>query len=314
MGVTFSPDSTARLSVRRRKRQHLDRRRRRRAGSSARSISTARRTRSIGRSSVVATPGSASRARSPATWRSAATGAILYVVDQAASRCTSSTVARSRPASMPRDAIIEPDNFAAVIGHVNVGRYPFGIALSPDDRTLLVTHVGVFQYTHLRPASPTGNDNVDYPLCYPGAGYPDETRNDRVIEITKVDPRNLPDSLRDPDGIRCGYVPADRLYTVPGTRQSRTRRSRRRSTSLDVSRPDEPAAARDRQDRAAGRRARRRDRRLQRQSSQRGRRRPGRDLRRQRQQRQHLGPRSRGAYAGARPHRRCRCSAARIAR
>src|SRR5262249_6175033 len=40
--------------------------------------------------------------------------------------------------------------------------------------------------------------------------------NNRVITITKVDPRNLPDSLRDPAGIRCGYVPATRQYTVPG--------------------------------------------------------------------------------------------------
>src|SRR5215510_9158539 len=111
--------------------------------------------------------------------------------------------------------ITEPDNFAAVISSVKVGRYPFGITLSPDDRTLLVTHVGVFEYTHLRPENPTGDDNIDYPLCYPGAGYPDETRNDRVIQIGKVDPRNLPDSLRDPAGIRCGYVPSDTSYRVP---------------------------------------------------------------------------------------------------
>ena len=116
--------------------------------------------------------------------------------------------------------ITEPDNFAAVIGHANVGRYPFGIALSADDRTLFVTHVGVFQYTHLRPANPTGNDNLDYPLCYPGAGYPDETRHDRVIEISKVDPRNLPDSLRDPDGIRCGYVAGRPALHRPRSRQS----------------------------------------------------------------------------------------------
>ena len=58
--------------------------------------------------------------------------------------------------------------------------------------------------------------NLDYPLCYPGAGYPDETRQNRLIEITKVDPRNLPDDLRDPDGIRCGYVPSDRPTRVPG--------------------------------------------------------------------------------------------------
>ena len=99
---------------------------------------------------------------------------------------------------------------------MSVGRYPFGIGLSADERRLFVTHVGVFQYTHLGPASPTGDDTLDYPLCYPGAGYPDETRNDRVIAIKKVDPLNLPDNLRDPDGIRCGYVPNDRTYTVPG--------------------------------------------------------------------------------------------------
>jgi DNA-binding beta-propeller fold protein YncE len=93
---------------------------------------------------------------------------------------------------------------------------PFGLALSPDDRTLFVTHVGVFQYTHLRPPSPTGNDNIDFPLCYPGAGYPTETRRDRQISVTRVDPRNLPDDLRDPDGIRCGYVPQDTTFTVPG--------------------------------------------------------------------------------------------------
>jgi YVTN family beta-propeller protein len=31
-----------------------------------------------------------------------------------------------------------------------------------------------------------------------------------------VDSRNLPDDLRDPDGIRCGYVDGERPFTVPG--------------------------------------------------------------------------------------------------
>jgi hypothetical protein len=35
--------------------------------------------------------------------------------------------------------ITEPDNFAAMISSVKVGRYPFGVTLSPDDRTLFVT-------------------------------------------------------------------------------------------------------------------------------------------------------------------------------
>ncbi len=143
-------------------------------------------------------------------------GRFLYVVDQGAFQVHTIDTTKIQLGVDGQGRITEPDNFAAVVNRTPVGRYPFGIALSDDDRTLLVSHVGVFQYTHLRPASPSGDDNVDYPLCYPGAGYPDETHDDRAITIRKVDPRNLPDSLRDPDGIRCGYVPNDRVYTVPG--------------------------------------------------------------------------------------------------
>jgi DNA-binding beta-propeller fold protein YncE len=143
-------------------------------------------------------------------------GKFLYVVDQGAFQVNVIDVSKIVTGFDAQGRITEPDNFAAVISRVNVGRYPFGISLSSDDQRLFVTNVGVFEYTHLRPSSPTGDPNVDYPLCYPGAGYPDETRNDRVISITKVDPRNPPDTLRDPEGIRCGYVPNDRLYTVPG--------------------------------------------------------------------------------------------------
>src|SRR5262249_11577307 len=86
---------------------------------------------------------------------------------------------------------------------------------------------------------PTGNDNLDYPLCFPGAGYPDETEHDRAIQITKVDPRNLPDSLQDPDGIRCGYVPANRSYTVPGLGSPNAPESSS-GYALDVSSPTAP--------------------------------------------------------------------------
>jgi len=143
-------------------------------------------------------------------------GRYLYVVDQGSFQVFIVDTTKIVTGVDPLGKVTEPDNFAAVVGQVRVGRYPFGIGLSADERRLFVTHVGVFQYAHLRPVSPTGDDTLDYPLCYPGAGYPDETRNDRVIAIKNVDPRDLPDSLRDPDGIRCGYVPSDRTYTVPG--------------------------------------------------------------------------------------------------
>ena len=165
---------------------------------------------------VIATPQLHFKGAFPGNMAIAGDGRFLYVVDQGGFQVHVIDVSRIQTGVDAQGRITEPDNFAAVVGHVTVGRYPFGIALAHDDRTLFVTHVGVFQYSHLRPANPTGNGNVDYPLCYPGVGYPDETRNDRVIEINAIDPRNLPDSLRDPDGIRCGYVPTDRLYTVPG--------------------------------------------------------------------------------------------------
>ncbi|HKB11813.1 MAG TPA: bifunctional YncE family protein/alkaline phosphatase family protein [Vicinamibacterales bacterium] len=166
--------------------------------------------------SVVSTPARHFKGAFPGNMALTGSGRFLYVVDQGGFKVHVIDTSLIQTGVDPLGRILEPDNFAAVIGRAGVGRYPFGIGLTANDRTLLVTHVGVFQYTHLRPASPTGDDNVDYPLCFPGAGYPDETASSRVIAINKVDPRNLPDSLRDPDGIRCGYVPASRLYTVPG--------------------------------------------------------------------------------------------------
>jgi DNA-binding beta-propeller fold protein YncE len=189
--------------------------------------------------SVVDTPVQRFKGAFPGNMALGSNGRFLYVVDQAGFQVHVIDTTKVSTGLNPQGRIVEPDNFAAVVGHLAVGRYPFGIGLTPDDRTLLVTNVGVFQYTHLRPASPTGNDNLDYPLCYPGAGYPQETRNDRVISITKVDPRNLPDSLRDADGIRCGYVPADRLYTVPGLGSPNAPESSSVFVA-DLSRPDAP--------------------------------------------------------------------------
>jgi DNA-binding beta-propeller fold protein YncE len=165
---------------------------------------------------VVGTPAKHFKGAFPGNMVLSQDGRFLYVVDQGSFSVHVIDVLKIKTGTDGQGRISEPDNFEAVAGRVRVGRYPFGITLSPDDQTLFVTHVGVFEYTHLRPANPTGDGNLDYPLCYPGAGYPDETRQDRQIAITKVDARNLPDDLRDPNGIRCGYIPADRTYTVPG--------------------------------------------------------------------------------------------------
>jgi len=188
---------------------------------------------------VVANPQRRFKGAFPGNLALSSQGRYLYVVDQGGFQVHVIDVSKVVTGVDAQGRVNEPDNFASVIGRVTVGRYPFGVTLSADDRRLFVTHVGVFEYTHLRPATPTGDANLDYPLCYPGAGYPDETRDDRVIEISKVDPRNLPDSLRDRDGIRCGYVPNDRLYTVPGLGSPNAPQSSSVYV-LDVSQPQSP--------------------------------------------------------------------------
>ncbi|AGY60045.1 bifunctional YncE family protein/alkaline phosphatase family protein [Gloeobacter kilaueensis] len=142
-------------------------------------------------------------------------GKYLYVVDQGSFQVFVIDTSLIATGTDAEGLITEPNNFAAVVRSVKVGRYPFGIGLSPDNKTLFVANVGVFQYTSLTPASPTGDPNTDFPLCYPGTGYPQEVTRSKQIQITKVDPRNLPVTQRDPRGIRCGYIPTSQSFVIP---------------------------------------------------------------------------------------------------
>ena len=143
-------------------------------------------------------------------------GRHLFVVDQGAFEVDVIDTSLIQTGVDTAGRILEPDNFAAVVARIPAGRYPFDVALSADGAQLYVANVGTFQFTHLIPSNPTGDLNVDYPLCFPGAGYPDETSADRTIRISPVDPMNPPTSLRDSAGIRCGYVRTARDFTVPG--------------------------------------------------------------------------------------------------
>ena len=117
---------------------------------------------------VVAHAATAFQGRVPGQHGAAGDGRYLYVVDQGSFQVHVIDVSKIETGLDAQGRIIEPDNFAAVVGHAKVGRYPFGIALSPDDRTLFVTHVGVFQYTHLRPATPTGRRQRRLPALLSG--------------------------------------------------------------------------------------------------------------------------------------------------
>jgi YVTN family beta-propeller protein len=169
-------------------------------------------------------------------------GRFLYVVDQGAFQVHAIDTTKIVTGVDATGNVVEPDNFGAVISRTKVGRYPFGISLAPDDRTLLVTNVGVFQYTHLRPSAPVGNNNVDYPLCIPGMGYPDEVKSPKTINIHKIDASTvsgLPTTFRAPDGIRCGYIPADVTYTIPAAGDPNAAESSS-VFALDVSHPEAP--------------------------------------------------------------------------
>jgi DNA-binding beta-propeller fold protein YncE len=146
-------------------------------------------------------------------------GRYLYAVDQGAFAVHVVDTTVVVTGTDAEGELTEPDNFAAVVGQAATGRAPFGIAVAPDGRRLFVTNVGVFQYAHLRPPAPRGKRDLDYPLCIPGAGYPDDVERDKTIEIRRIDARTvsgLPPTLRIPNGVRCGYVDNDRRYTIPG--------------------------------------------------------------------------------------------------
>jgi DNA-binding beta-propeller fold protein YncE len=162
-----------------------------------------------------ATPPGTFRGTFPGSMVLEPTGRFLYVVDQGGFLVH--TIDTTKIDVINHGILAaDPNNFSAVIGTSKMGRYPFAIAASPDRGSLFVANVGIFQYRHLDPVNPTGDRNHDYPLGYPGTSYPDDMENDKTIQIKKVDPRNLPPTLQDPNGIRVGYIPRDTTYTIPG--------------------------------------------------------------------------------------------------
>lgn len=165
---------------------------------------------------VVAGPAVPFKGTFPGQMTLTSDGRYLYVVDQGSFQVFTIDTTKIVTGTNDQGLLTEPDNYAAVAGAVETGRYPYGITLSGDNKTLFVTNVGVFQYTSLLPENPTGDPNRDFPLCYPAVGYPDETNQQKQLQIKKVDPRNLPPNQRDPEGIRCGYIPQDQTYVVPG--------------------------------------------------------------------------------------------------
>lgn len=87
--------------------------------------------------------------------------------------------------------VIDVEN-QQVLRSIEVGRYPFGIALSPDETKAYVANVGMYEYSKFR-------DKDDNPakLPFPPFGMPSE----KAVEGTEVDGIVAP-GLGDPNDIR----------------------------------------------------------------------------------------------------------------
>ncbi|MCK3683124.1 bifunctional YncE family protein/alkaline phosphatase family protein [Maribellus sp. YY47] len=70
--------------------------------------------------------------------------------------------------------------------NVPVGRYPFGICLSPDEKKVYVANVGMFQYRMIKGI--TGENAIEKAIKYPAFGYGSE----EMIKGTTVDSMEIP--------------------------------------------------------------------------------------------------------------------------
>lgn len=80
-----------------------------------------------------------------------------------------------------------------VISRTVVGRYPFGIALSPDEKTVYVANVGMYQYSHIKKKvkGEWKNGSIDFPAFAYGSEEAEEgIENDsiRIPGLGPVDP------------------------------------------------------------------------------------------------------------------------------
>ena len=73
----------------------------------------------------------------------------------------------------------------AKVSSIETGRYPFGLALSPDETRLYVTNTGLFEYRTIPGVGP--GENPTGGLRFPPFGYPSQTARDGgVIEGKRV--------------------------------------------------------------------------------------------------------------------------------
>ncbi len=110
-----------------------------------------------------------------------ADGSRLYVADNANFRVV----------------VIDAPN-RQVIASVPVGRYPYAVALSPDERTVYVANIGMFEYSAIVPgdAAPAGDPRG---VSFPPFGFPSQEARDGVTvegyDVPGLGDPNVPESF-----------------------------------------------------------------------------------------------------------------------
>ncbi|MFN8134616.1 MAG: YncE family protein [Bacteroidales bacterium] len=81
--------------------------------------------------------------------------------------------------------------------NVPVGRYPFGITLSPDEKTVYVANVGMYQYNLVkrRKNGAWKNGTIDFPAAAYGSKQSEEGIHSDSLDIPGLGPINTDESF-----------------------------------------------------------------------------------------------------------------------
>lgn len=84
-----------------------------------------------------------------------------------------------------------------VIANVRTGRYPFGIALSPDEKTVYVANIGVFEYSYVKTLNKKRlkETSLKYPAFAYGSKEMKEGIKNDTLEVAGLGDPNGPDSF-----------------------------------------------------------------------------------------------------------------------
>lgn len=84
-----------------------------------------------------------------------------------------------------------------VLHNVKTGRYPFGITLSPDEKTVYVANVGVFEYSYVKTLDK--NRLKETALKFPASGYGSKEMKEGIkndtLEVAGLGEPNAPESF-----------------------------------------------------------------------------------------------------------------------